>query len=412
MLLKGTVRLSKKPNRFFKDLAPWVYSNELEVPPEKFEPGAWVNLENFDGQILGYGFYNPHSLIAFRIFERNKFRNLEQTRALFFKRLDRAYQTRTRCYGSAIAQQQMGAHSFRLVFGESDGLPGLIVDLFEGVASNGVAVIQCHAAGADQFIFWTQQWLAERLAIDAGVVRNDLEVRKKENAKQEVISWGVLPSAVFALENGIKFFIDPAKGQKTGYFYDHRDNRTQFMHLSQALTNPAQVLDCFSFMGSWGLPLLKQHPKLRLTAIDISKDALAKLLHNAEANQLRDRVEVVEADFFKDKNLLANQKFALVVADPPALTSSAKQFHEGKKAHENCFARALTYLADDGIIAFASCSFHLDWPNFLNTVQKAGLKTNRALKLLALGGQAYDHPILANLLETQYLKCAFAEHLW
>ena len=149
--LKGAIRM--KPHRelgrsrFLQQGAPWVYSNELQMPPrDTFGPGDWVSLESAEGQTLGYGFFNAHSLISFRVFERAPFRNEEQTRALFFRRLDAALRLRHMAYPE---QARNGTQCFRLCFGESDGVPGFILDLFRGGQGGGVAVMQCHAAGAD-----------------------------------------------------------------------------------------------------------------------------------------------------------------------------------------------------------------------------------------------------------------------
>lgn len=397
MFLKGAIRLKKGPSRFTKSASPWVYSNELAAIDKNLAPGSWVALEGHDGQTMAYGHFNPHSLIAFRAFERAAFRSEEQTRALFFKRLDSAWQTRVRA--------GLPRHSFRLAFGESDGVPGFVVDLYEP----GLAVVQCHSAGADNFIFWLQQWLDERMAIGCGVIRNDLDVRKKEHAKLEVAEWGSIPTDVYALEGDIRFFVDPRKGQKTGYFYDHRVNREELAR--RAAHVEGDILDCFTYVGSWGLQALKKNAKAKLVAVDVSATALAAFARNAEENGFRGRFEAVEADFFKDKKILAGRKFGTVISDPPALTSSAKQADEGRRAHESCFYNAMGYLAPGGIAALASCSFHLTWDEFMTCVSRAGVSRNRQLRVSYVGSQSADHPILSTLPETRYLKAVIVEEL-
>lgn len=409
MFLKGAVRLKKGPTRLTKTGSPWVFSNELASVDKKIEPGAWVALEDAAGKAIGYGYFNPHSLIAFRLFERASFRSEEQTRALFFKRLDAAWRTRTRAYAQRIAAGEIGAKSFRLAFGESDGVPGLIIDLYEAAArGNGMAVLQCHAAGADNFIFWAQQWLEERMAIGCGVVRNDLDVRKREHVALEVSEWGQLPDSIWALEGGVRFFVDPRKGQKTGYFYDHRDNRAELAR--RAASSEGDILDCFSYVGGWGLQALKKSAKGKLLAVDVSRAALERVERNAAENGLRDRVETLEVDLFKEKKALGARKFAVVVSDPPALTSSAKQAAEGRRAHEACFATALAHLESGGIAALASCSFHLTWDDFISCVSRAGWDAlSKQLKLTYVGSQGADHPILSSLPETRYLKAVIVE---
>ena len=408
MFLKGAIRLKKGSPRFLKTGSPWVFSNEIVHIDTKIEPGAWVAIEGGDGRSLGYGYFNPHSLIAFRVFERIPFRSEEQTREVFFKRLDAAWQSRTRAYAERIKAGEIGPHSFRLCFGESDGLPGLIIDLYEGGIS-AVAVVQCHSAGADGFVFWAQQWLEERLAIDRGVLRNDLDVRRKENVALTVGDWGNLPKDIYAIEGGIKFFVDPKKGQKTGFFYDHRDNRAELAR--RAANTEGDILDCFSYVGSWGLQCLKRNAKARLYAVDVSGPALEGLRRNAEENGLGARVQTVEADFFKDKAALGNKRFGVVISDPPSLTSSAKQAAEGRRALENCFHNVLGYLSPGGVAALASCSFHLKWDEFIEVVARAGHTHGKQLKITFVGSQGADHPILATLPETRYLKAVIAEEM-
>lgn len=416
MFLKGAIRLKKGPSRFLKTRSPWVFSNELVSIDKSLPPGSWVSLEGADGQTLAYGHFNPHSLIAFRAFDRTAFRSEDQARALFSKRLDAALQTRIRAFSDRIATGEVGKHSFRLAFGESDGVAGLVIDLFEtggGSGAGGVAVVQCHSAGADNFVPWVQQWLEERMTIGGGVIRNDLDVRRKENVELKVSEWGQIAGDAYCLEGGVRFFIDPRKGQKTGYFYDHRDNRAELARRAAALSDVTQpeILDCFSYVGGWGLQALRRSSKARLVALDVSATALESVTRNARENGLADRVEIVEADFFKDKKALGSRKFNVVISDPPALTSSAKQAAEGRRAHEACFYHALGNLAPGGIAALASCSYHLSWDEFLGCVAGAGLSRNQSLKIVFTGAQSADHPILSTLPETRYLKCVVVEVL-
>ncbi len=408
MFLKGAIRLKKGHPRFLKTGSPWVFSNEIVHIDTKLTPGSWVALEGGDGHSLGYGYFNPHSLIAYRVFERVPFRSEEQSRALFFKRLDAAWQTRTRAYGERIHSGEMGRTSFRLCFGESDGLPGLIIDLYEA-GKGGIAVVQCHSAGADGFVFWAQQWLQERMNIACGVLRNDLDVRRRENVALSVSEWGNPTNDNYAIEGGIKFFVDIRKGQKTGYFYDHRDNRAELAR--RAANTEGDILDCFSYVGGWGLQALKRNAKAKLYAVDVSGAALAGLRRNAEENGLGARVQTVEADFFKDKAALGDRRFGVVISDPPSLTSSAKQAAEGRRAHEACFANALGYLAPGGVAALASCSYHLKWDEFVECAARAGLSRGRQLKITFVGSQGADHPILASLPDTRYLKAMIVEEM-
>ena len=404
-LLKGVVRLKHKRDiprlKFLKQGLPWVYSNELQKPAQGLVPGDWVSLETFEGEALGYGYYNPHSLIAFRIFERAAFRTDDQVRALFFKRLDGALVLRQKAYPEIF---KSGKPCLRLAYGESDGVPGLIIDLFHS-AKGGVAVIQCHAAGADQFITWAQAWLMERLGITAGVVRNDLDVRKREQVEQKTYEWGDVSKDVYAMEGDLRFYFDVREGQKTGFFYDHRDNRIRLAQMSVGFKESIKAIDYFSYVGGWGLQIAKQNSKAYVTCVDVSKTATEFVLRNAEENGLKDRVEILVADVFKDESVLKDKKYQVVVSDPPALSSSAKHAEESKRAREKCFALGVRTMTSEGLIALASCSYHLTWDDFYETCRRAGQRENRFLQTVYSGGQGSDHPVLSSMPESRYIKC-------
>lgn len=425
MFLKGSLKLKrvrdKDRAKFQKFGNPWVYSNELEKIDKTLEPGSWVELKGADDAPLGYGHFNPRSLIAYRSFSRNAFESTEKAHSLFFEKLDAAWHSRQRIYASKIQSGSMGSHSFRLCFGESDGLPGLVIDLFEG-GPNGVAVLQCHSAGADSFIPWAKEWLADRMKIQCGVARNDLDVRDREGVEQGVGTWGKLPFEIFALEGGVKFAVDVMKGQKTGYFYDHRDNRAILSQLTAqefaGAKAPITILDCFSYTGSWGLQALKAcavaRVPARLTAIDISSSALKLVESNAEGAKLSDAVDLLELDWFKqgrklrESHALAKNGFDVVVCDPPSLTSSSKHAAEGRRALENAFESALLLAKPGGLVALASCSYHLKTDEFLEVCRNSAFKAGVALQEIAFRFQSADHPILASLVETRYLKCLVA----
>lgn len=407
----GSVRLKKNKGRYWDEGCPWVYSNELTRIDTKIPVGSWVYLEDAAGKVVSLGHFNPHSLIAYREFYKGQPSSDAAVQAHFTQLCDRALALRMQAYGVAMASGKMGARSFRLLFGESDGLPGLVVDLFEP----GVFVAQCHSAGADQFLPWLKEWMGSKLGVNAGLIRNDVEVRKRENAPQFVEEWGALPSECFALEGGVRFSVDVKKGQKTGFFYDHRDNRWALVQkvLGMAAKNSGAeilVLDCFSYVGSWGLQLAKALPRVKLLAVDVSAQALAAVSQNAKANGVAGQVEILELDLFKDAKGLGKRKFDVVISDPPSLTSSAKHRAQGYKAHQACFATAVRSMRAGGVAAFASCSFHLDWESFLQCSAAAALEGgSEALRFTFFGSQSADHPVLSSLPETRYLKCVFGE---
>lgn len=405
--LAGTIRLhkqvSRRPPRYARG-APWIYSNEIEGATEKLAPGSWVAVENAEGRILGTGFYNPHSLIAFRWFHAGPDFNRRLFDTEVRRRLDTALELRRNAFAAHVKTGEMGSHSFRLVFGESDGLPGLIVDLFESNLGKPVGVVQCHAAGADAFLNTLWAWMLEKLQAQALIVRNDIDVRERERATLFTETMGVLPERTFAREGYVDFEVSPLRGQKTGYFYDlraHRRRFTQMMEYRQGM-----LLDAFCFIGSWGLQALKRNPRLELVAADVSGPALDLLEANAEANGLKERVRTFECDLLKEEFAFERSSFDGVVCDPPSLTHSAKHLEQGARAHAQLFKRA-TAIAEEGApIAFASCSFHLGMEGFLDCVSQASHGARKSLVLTSVGYQDDDHPALAALPESRYLKCA------
>jgi len=433
------IRLKKETSKFKIKLnligLPWVYSNELQEVDVGIQPGSWVELEDSNGKPIAYGHFNPHSLIAFRVFENRKFESFEKTRALFFKRMDDAWITRQRSYCDLINKNLMGRYSYRLCFGEADGVPGLICDLYEQGLGGGVAVIQCHSAGADHFIPWLQEWLSQRMGIEAGVIRNDIEVRKKENAPIEKLTWGDFSPKAYVFEGGVRFFVELLAGQKTGYFYDLRDSRFEFAKRLTSFASKVEfeskqkffLLDCFSYIGAWSLQVLRLNPNIHLVAIDVSKTALEGLEMNAKENRLDSQIEYVRADFFEEKNLLENlvksfsiKGFHAAVVDPPSLTSSLKQKKEALYAHEYCYSKALSVLLkpeesefnQSGVVALSSCSFHLKIDEFYSVIAKASHQNGGQLKINYFGTQSMDHPILSSQgLDSIYLKCAIGEWL-
>lgn len=390
--------------RYVSQKSPWVYSNELVVPAgQNLAPGDWVALEDHNGKAMGYGYYNPHSLIAYRAFSREPFISDKAAQQWFMVRLDAAFRLRTMAYPELCVG---GAYSFRLSFGEADGLPGFIVDLFR--CQNGAfAVVQCHSAGADLFIEWLRQWLEARLKITKGVVRNDLDVRVREQARQYVDTWGAEIKEAHALEGGLRFYFDHLKGQKTGYFYDQRDNRSQWARLIQgAAAEYGAVLDVFSYVGAWGLRAAAANKKLMVTCVDDSRQALEWVMHNAKANGLADRVEVVKADALKDGDFYRSGHYQYVSSDPPAMSASKKHEDESRRAHLKCFTKAIAATAPGGITALSVCSYHMDWPSFYDTCHLAALNDDRTLTYVYTGGPALDHPTEGSHPEGRYLKCA------
>lgn len=415
MFLKGVIRLKKGRAKIHQFGYPWVYSNELVSIDKTIPAGSWVALEDSGGTLIGYGQYNPHSLISFRFFD-NKFESEEQTKLEFFRRLDSAVHSREISLSDKMKASEVGLNSYRLCFGESDRLPGFIIDLYESDSKQPIAVMQCHSAGADTFILWAQEWLAKNKNIHSGVVRNDIEVRTKESAKKEKHSWGKLPSGVHALEGGVRFYVDVWEGQKTGYFYDLRENRATITQRSLQFENP-NVIDFFSYVGGWGLQIAKKNKNAVLYAVDSSKKSLDELKKIAELNKIQNKIITIESDIFEDREKIKidllqqnKNKFDVVIMDPPAITSSAKQKNQSIRVHENCFTLAADLLSKKSIIAFAACSFHFTWEDFMMSIQAASDRSRKNLRITHFGSQGTDHPVSSMLPESRYIKCVIAEN--
>ncbi len=417
MFLKGVVKLKKGRAKIHQFGYPWVYSNELAKIDKEIPAGSWVALEDSGGTPIAYGHFNPHSLIAFRAFEHKAFQSEEQTIKEFNVRLDSALQSRILYLAEWIQKKEVGKNSFRLCFGESDGLPGFIIDLYDSDSGEPVAVLQCHSAGADQFISWAQIWLEQKCKIKSGVIRNDLDVRDREQVKKEMHSWGKLPNHIHALEGGVRFYIDPWEGQKTGYFYDLRQNRIELTKRSVHFDKP-NVIDFFSYVGGWSLQIAKKNKNAIIYAVDSSQKSLDTLVETAKANQINNQIIPIKSDIFEnieklksDLQIRNSNKYEIVIMDPPATTTSAKQKNQGVRVHENCFTLAADLLHAKGVLALAACSFHLHWDDFMHAVLVASDRSRSQFRLTHFGSQAPDHPVNAMLPESRYIKCVFAEKI-
>ncbi len=401
-------------SRFERFQSPHVFLNEVDWPRivkdglDQLTPGTITVLANPKGQPLACGFFNPISKIVFRVLKKGSFDDVpltENLEKIVEQRLDAALQKRRRIFPRS---------SFRLCFGESDGLPGLIIDLFETTEAGDKlrAVIQCHSAGADQLILPAQRWLEKNLIVASGVIRNDLDVRKREGVREYVEVWGADfdETQVFAREGDLRFFVDLKAGQKTGYFYDHRANRQAFAERTQGKLG----LDAFSYVGAWGLAMAKKNSAMKVFCVDISGDSLELLLRNAKENNLSSQIEIVEADFLRDEALSATlglQSFDAVACDPPSMSGHGKDSQSSLKAHERCLYRAMDFLAPQGILAFSACSFHLTWDDLFEMSARVFRSRMEQVCVSYQGGQDSDHPVLTSLPETRYLKCMFLERL-
>lgn len=366
----------------------WVFSNEVDVqrtPLERFEPGQPVLIADASAKVLGSGYVNPHSLICARLVDRHA---APLDRSLIVHRLNIALSLRERCHAEPF---------YRLVFGDSDGLPGLTVDRFDDVL-----VAQSTTAGMERLREEVDAALIKVLAPSAIVWKNDSSARKMEGLADAVFaSHGEMPSRLTLKESGARFEVDVIGGQKTGWFFDQRDNRDRMMPWVRGL----RVLDLFSYVGGWGVRAALAGAE-HVTCVDASAEACALVAHNAALNGVADRVQAAHVDAFDFlRNARAErQRWDVVILDPPAFVKRKKDFKEGALAYRRINEAAMQVLQRDGLLVTASCSYHMARSALLEAIQAGARHLDRQVQVLAQLQQGSDHPVHAAIAETDYLK--------
>jgi 23S rRNA (cytosine1962-C5)-methyltransferase len=363
---------------------PWVFSNEIRETKGSPGIGDIVELRAASGLLLGTGMYNPHSLIAFRMLSPLA----EEIDAGFFRqRIAAAHALRTQLYPES--------ESFRLVHGESDFLPGLVIDKYGEYLS-----LQTFSYGMDARLPMICDVL-EELLHPAGIVeRNESALRLLEHLPQKK---GVLRGSVektMYREYGLQFSVDLMEGQKTGFFLDQRENRLTIRRFSQN----ARVLDCFCNDGGFALHAARGGAR-DVSGLDASEDAIRRASENAVRNGLHN-VRFEKADIFERLAALSTEKpeFDVIVLDPPSFTKNRKTVPAAKKGYKELHVNAIRSLREGGILMTASCSHHMESEFFLGIIQEAAQKSGRRLQMLMWQGAAPDHPTLPSVPETQYLK--------
>lgn len=390
------LRLRKNEERRLRAGHLWVYSNEVDIdatPLKPFEPGQAVTLQAHNGKALGTGYVNPHSLICARLVSRDPAHPLSMS--LLARRLDMALALRERLYPQPY---------YRLVYGEADGLPGLIVDRYAAVC-----VAQLTTAGMERLKEAVLAALIEVLRPAAVLWRNDSAVRELEGLPGYVeTALGQVPETVRLEENGAAFQAPLATGQKTGWFFDQRDNRARLLKYGRE----RRVLDVFSYLGGWGIQAAV-HGAREVWCVDSSARALELVRANAALNAVADRVDVVQGDAFAVLKSLreAREHFDIVILDPPAFIKRKKDFKEGLQAYRRLDELALQLLAKDGLLISCSCSYHLPGETLEQVILQTVRQLDRSMQILERGQQAPDHPIHPAIPETAYLKAVFARIL-
>ncbi len=386
------IYLKKNEDKRLRKGHLWVFSNEIDTqrsPLEHFSAGDLVLVKSADGKELGTAYINPQALICARLLSRKA--NLKCGLNFFKERLATALALREKLFSQPY---------YRLAFGESDGLPGLVIDRFGSVLS-----VQITTAGMEQRKEFLLTALIELLNPAAIVLKNDNSQRQLEglNLESEIV-YGTLPNPLIIEENGAQFKIDILGGQKTGWFYDHRSSRA----FVAGLANNQRVLDLFSYTGAWGIPAARAGAS-EVTCVDASEGALTLALENARLNQVQDSMHFVRSDVFEfmKQARLDNQLYDLIVLDPPALIKRKKDFKQGYEAYRRLNHLALQILSKNGILISASCSHHLSRDNLHEILRSSGRHIDRHLVFFAAGGQGPDHPIDPAAPETEYLKTFF-----
>lgn len=383
-----TVRLLPRHYRRVKAGRPWAYSNEIDMTAEAkaLPPGSLVRLTTDAGETLGIAGFNPHSLIAARIVDRSP-------KAV----VDADYLAGRIEQSLALRDRLFDAPHYRLVHAEADGMPGLVVDRFGDALS-----VQLNSALMERLREPLIEALDRVLSPRTVVLRNDSSVRKLEGLESEIaVVTGDASEPVEASEYGVRFLADLLGGQKTGWFFDQRDNR-RFMG---PLSSGGRVLDLFCNTGGFALHAAVAGAR-EVVAVDRSAPSLALAERSAALNGVVDRCSFTKADAFAEMERLYNEKqrFDVVVADPPAFIKSKKDIKAGSKGYRKMIRMAAKLVTPQGYLFVASCSHNMTPELFDEQLQKGLEEARRTGRILRRAGAAPDHPVNPWLPESAYLK--------
>jgi len=367
---------------------PWVYSNEIvmDAAAKALPPGTLVTLRKAGGEALGVATFNAHTLVSARLLDRDAKRRID--RDFFIARLESALALRRRLYAEP---------HYRLVHAEADGLPGIAADRF-----GDVLVAQINTAGMARL---EEEWVAACdavLAPRAIVLRNDSPARALEGLEPELrIAKGEIDGPIELLENGARFLADPREGQKTGWFFDQRDNRRFVAGLSAG----ARVLDLYCYAGGFAVAAAQAGADAVL-ALDRSEPALALAAAAAALNGVGQRCRFQRADAFGELSRLvaAGERFGVVIADPPAFVKSKKDLGPGLRGYRKLARLAAALVEPGGVLFIASCSHNVEPADFAEAVRRGLEDAERSGRILRSAGAAPDHPVHPWLPESAYLK--------
>ena len=383
-----TLRLQPGRHKRTAQGHPWIYSNEIVMDgaAKALEAGSLVRFCAHDGTVLGTGSFNPHTLIAGRIFSRKPLAEID--RNWLGERLSKAL---------ALRQRLIAEPYYRLVHAEADGLPGLIVDRFGPHLG-----VQLNTAGMQKLWPQLETALVETLQPESIVLHNDSSIRTLEGLERSVaVARGKIEGPIEVHENGLTYFADLVGGQKTGWYFDQRDNRA----LVARYAAEARVLDLYCHAGGFGLLAAKAGAS-HVISVDSSKPALALAQKAAEYNGLAAKMEWRSADVFEELERLvaAKEKFAIVVADPPPFVKSRKDLASGARGYRKLTRLAAQVTAPDGLLFIASCSHNMELAAFTEEVARGLFEARREGRVLYTVFAAPDHPVHPRLPESAYLK--------
>jgi len=367
---------------------PWAYSNEIEMneAAKALPAGELVTLLRGDGRSLGAALFNPHSLIAARVLSRDP--SIEINPRFFERRLQRALKLRERL---------VDVPYYRLVHAEADGLPGVVIDRF-----GDAVVVEVNSAGMDRLV---EPLLA---AIETVLKPATILIRGEGNARQmeglspmSRFAKGMLEGPIELTENSVRFLADPAGGQKTGWFYDQRENRALMARFAKGV----RFLDLYSYTGGFGIQAAAAGAA-EVLAIDRSEPALELLKRSAALNGVEGRVTAQRGEAFEtlEKMVTEKKRFDIVCADPPAFVKSRKDLNVGSKAYRKLARLASQAVEPGGLLFIASCSHNMPVADFATQVSRGVLEGGRSAKQLYTTGAAPDHPVHPFLPESAYLK--------
>ena len=389
--MSAIVTLKKGEGRTIKAGGAWIFDNEIDTITGRFKNGEVVTVHDFDGYPMGKGFINQNSKIRIRMMTRKPDQEIDE--AFLKMRVKNAWEYR---------KTTVDTSSCRIIFGEADFLPGLVIDKYEDVL-----VVECLALGMEQFKEIIVNFLKEILAEDGikirGVYeRSDANERTKEGlSKVKGFIGDAFDTNVEIVENGVHYMVDVANGQKTGFFLDQKYNRLAM----QRICKGKKVLDCFTHMGTFALNA-GIAGAVDVTGLDISEYAVSQAEANARLNHLENNVHFRQANVLDElpKLAQAGEKYDVVILDPPACTKSREATKHAIKGYREINMKGLKLVKDGGYLATCSCSHFMTQELLAKTVKEAAKATHKRLRQVEFRTQAPDHPILWAADESYYLK--------